>query len=152
MYTYFNVYTYFEMYEKTNYTLIVTVRKHPTIILREEYQDPKSFRYVVDLNQAESPVWPQLTPIWPQMTLTQIILSDPILLSKLVFHCSCSFSSFDIIESHKNDESYIWVIIRVIPCQQLQSLQCLTVPHQYHTSTMLSISYSIHCDNRYANS
>ena len=46
----------FEMYVKTNYTLIVTVRKHPTIILREEYQDPKSFRYVVDLNQAESPV------------------------------------------------------------------------------------------------
>ena len=46
----------FEMVEKTNYTLIVTVRKHPTIILREEYQDPKSFRYVVDLNQAESPV------------------------------------------------------------------------------------------------
>ena len=83
MYIYFNVYTYFEMYEKTNYTLIVTVRKHPTIILREEYQDPKSFRYVVDLNQAESPVWPQLTPIWPQMTLTQIILSDPILLSKI---------------------------------------------------------------------
>jgi len=41
---------------QTNYTLIVTVRKHPTIILREEYQDPKSFRYVVDLNQAESPV------------------------------------------------------------------------------------------------
>ena len=77
MYTYFYVYTYFEMYEKTNYTLIVTVRKHPTIILREEYQDPKSFRYVVDLNQAESPVWPHLTPIdldpdypiWPNIAL-----------------------------------------------------------------------------------
>ena len=42
--------------EKSNYTLIVSVRKHPTIILREEYQDPKSFRFVVDLNQSESPV------------------------------------------------------------------------------------------------
>ena len=64
----------FEMYVKTNYTLIVTVRKHPTIILREEYQDPKSFRYVVDLNQAESPVWPQMTPFdldlsWPNIAL-----------------------------------------------------------------------------------
>lgn len=41
---------------QSTYSLVVSVRKHPSIILREEYQDPKSFRFVVDLNHAESPV------------------------------------------------------------------------------------------------
>ena len=41
---------------QSNYALVVSVRKHPTLILREEYQDPSSFRFVVDLTHAESPV------------------------------------------------------------------------------------------------
>jgi len=41
---------------QSNYSLVVSVRKHPTLILREEYQDPSSFRFVVDLTHAESPV------------------------------------------------------------------------------------------------
>ena len=70
--------------------------------------------------------------------VTRLTLIDPnwpwprssYLLSKLVFHCSCSFSSFDIIESHNND-SYIWVIkesFRANNCSHYSALQ-------YHIST-----------------
>ena len=41
---------------QAEYTLVITVRRHPSLILREEYHDPKSFRYQVDLTNPESPV------------------------------------------------------------------------------------------------
>ncbi|CAG5110566.1 Oidioi.mRNA.OKI2018_I69.chr2.g4952.t1.cds [Oikopleura dioica] len=41
---------------QSDYKLIVTVRKQPTLVLHDEYIDPKSFRFKLDLNQAESPV------------------------------------------------------------------------------------------------
>jgi vang-like len=41
---------------QSDYTLVCTVRRHPNLVLREEYHDPKSFRYQVDLNNPESPV------------------------------------------------------------------------------------------------
>lgn len=41
---------------QSDYKLIVTIRRQPSLVLHDEYQDPKSFRYKVDLNHTESPV------------------------------------------------------------------------------------------------
>ncbi|CBY38497.1 unnamed protein product [Oikopleura dioica] len=41
---------------QSDYKLIVTVRKQPSLVLHDEYIDPKTFRFKLDLNQAESPV------------------------------------------------------------------------------------------------
>ena len=37
---------------QSDYKLIVTVRKQPSLVLHDEYIDPKTFRFKLDLNQA----------------------------------------------------------------------------------------------------